>query len=349
MGGQFDRFFQLTFLLSFSTFSQPLNYYANISASASGIQLKQQLSNLITSTHSTNLSYTPGIWNLLEVADRDLEDTTKVLLIYGFNDADGVAKNDRTRLVSLRQTGSSIIGFWNREHTFAQSLGTPALGTTFAGADGHHLRAADGQMNTTRNNRPYTYGKGTSKTVGTNQFYPGDEWKGDVARMMMYMYLRYPTQCFPKNVGDTIVSISSIDQMTDMLIIWNQQDPVSEFEQQRNNTIQEFQGNRNPFIDNPEYATKIWGNAPSDSIPNQLLVMSKTIDEFQIFPNPVKDFLNVKTNVKDWNYTITDFSGKIIIKGKKTNSIQVSSYKKGNYIIYFNTASKIIPKHFIVP
>lgn len=339
----------LSLLLSFSTFSQSSNYYANISASASGIQLKQQLSTLITSTHTTNLSYTPGIWNLLEVADRDLEDTTKVLLIYGYNDADAITKNDRTRLVSLRQTGSSIIGFWNREHTFAQSLGTPALGTSNAGSDGHHLRAADGQMNTTRNNRPYTYGKGTSKTVGTNNFYPGDEWKGDIARMMMYMYLRYPTQCFPQNVGDTVVTISSIDQMTDMFIIWNQQDPVSEFELQRNNTIQEFQGNRNPFIDYPEFATRIWGNAPTDSIPNQLLVMSKKLEEFQIFPNPTKDFLNVKTSIKDWTYTITDFTGKIILKGKKTNAIQVSSFKKGNYIIYFNTASQVIPKQFIIP
>ena len=338
----------LSLLLSFSTFSQSSNYYANISASASGVQLKQQLSNLITTTHSTNLSYTPGIWNLLEVADRDLEDTTKVLLIYGYDDQDGVTKNDRTRLISLRQTGSSIIGFWNREHTFAQSLGTPALGTTFAGADGHHLRAADGQMNTTRNNRPYTYGKGISKTVGSNNFYPGDEWKGDAARMMMYMYLRYPSQCLPYNVGDTIITISAIDDMTDMFIIWNQQDPVSEFELQRNNTIQEFQGNRNPFIDNPEFASRIWGNAPSDSIPSELLVISKKIDDFQIFPNPPKDFINVKTSVKDWNYTITDFSGRIMIKGKKTNAIQVSSFKKGNYIIYFNTTSKIIPKHFMI-
>jgi len=244
--------FLFILLISFTTLSQTNPYYSTISTTATGTQLKQQLSNLISSTHTTNLTYTPGIWNLLEKADRDISDTTKVQLIYGFNDNDASTVNDRTRLISLRQTGSSIVGFWNREHTFAQSLGTPTLGTTFAGADGHHMRAADGQMNSTRNNRPFTYGKGNAKTVGANEFYPGDEWKGDIARMMMYMYLRYPSQCNPTAVSNPTVTISSIDQMTDILITWHNQDPVSQFEMQRNNTIQQFQGNRNPFIDNPE-------------------------------------------------------------------------------------------------
>jgi endonuclease I len=333
---------------SLSVLSQLPAYYSTISTSATGVQLKQQLSNLITTTHTTNLTYSPGIWNVLEKADRDIFDTTKVQLIYGFDDNDASIVNDRTRLISLRQTGSSIVGFWNREHVFAQSLGTPSLGTEFAGADGHHLRAADGQMNSTRNNRPFTYGGGNAKTVGANQFFPGDEWKGDVARMMMYTYLRYPSQCLPTAVSEPTVSISSFDQMTDILITWHQQDPVSQFELQRNNTIQQFQGNRNPFIDNPEYATRIWGNAPFDSVQNVTLVIPTTLTAFQIYPNPTQDFLNIRTDVKDWTYTITDFRGSIIHRGKDSNSIQVSSYPKGNYIIYFQTSSMLIPKAFVV-
>jgi len=338
----------LTLVIPISLFSQTSNYYSNISSTASGTPLKQQLASLITATHTTFLTYTPGIWNLLERADRDMEDTTKVQLIYGFNDDDASIVNDRTRSISLRQTGSSIVGFWNREHVFAQSLGTPSLGTELAGADGHHLRAADGQMNSIRNNRPFVYGSGNAKTVGANDFFPGDEWKGDVARMMMYMYLRYPNQCNPTDVSESTVSISSIDQMTDILITWHNQDPVSQFEIQRNHTIQQFQGNRNPFIDYPEYANRIWGNAPSDSVQNVTLVLPATLIEFQIYPNPTQEILNIYTDVKDWTYTITDFTGRIIHWGKESNSIQASSFKKGNYIIYFQTSSKVVPKLFVI-
>ncbi|MEN9304108.1 MAG: hypothetical protein RL264_2537 [Bacteroidota bacterium] len=338
----------LFLLLSFKSLSQLPAYYSSISTTATGAQLKQQLASLITTTHTTFLTYSPGIWNLLEAADQDINDATKVQLIYGFDDSDASTVNDRTRLISLRQTGSTIEGFWNREHTFAQSLGTPALGTVQAGADGHHLRAADGQMNSIRNNRPFTYGKGNAKTVGTELFFPGDEWKGDIARMMMYMYLRYPTQCLPTAVSNPTITISSFDQMTDILITWHQQDPVSQFEIRRNNTIQQFQGNRNPFIDNPEYATRIWGNAPADSVQNVAMLNPIHYDNFQIHPNPANDHLNITSDLNDWNFMITDYTGKILLSGDKTNSIQLSNLQKGNYLLFIFTSDAVIPKPFVV-
>ena len=91
---------------------------------------------------------------------------------------------------------------WNREHTYAQSLATPSMNTSSpnAGTDAHHLRSSDVQMNGNRGNRKFATGSGNSGNSGSN-WYPGDEWKGDVARMMMYMYLRYPSQCPPNDVG----------------------------------------------------------------------------------------------------------------------------------------------------
>lgn len=319
------------FILLFSNFSATAQlpaYYSSISTTDSMQVLKQQLSNLITSTHTTSLSYTPGIWNLLKVSDRDLDDPTMVLLLYGYDDSDASSVNDRTRLISLNQTGSSNVGFWNREHTFAKSLGTPDLGTSGPGSDGHHLRAADAQLNSIRGSRPFAYGSGNAATVGSNGFYPGDEWKGDVARMMMYMYLRYPTRCIPTNVGDPTITVSSFDQMVDIFILWNDQDSVSDFERQRNEEIYQEQGNRNPFIDNQNFATRIWG--PSSIIG----ITSLSMQHIQPYPNPTSGEiqLNIPPEVK-YTFTICDQYGKILQSGGVSGKISLVDNPKGTYFL----------------
>ena len=114
-------------------------------------------------------------------------------------------------------------------------------------------------FNSQRGNKLFADGSGNAGDV-SGKWFPGDEWKGDVARMMMYMYLRYGNQCLPKNVivGDIN---SSDNNMIDLLLQWNIDDPVSDFEKNRNNVVKGAQGNRNPIIDNPYLATVIWGGA----------------------------------------------------------------------------------------
>lgn len=308
-------------------------YYNGISTISVGAPLKSELSNLITSTHTTFLSYTPGVWDLLQQSDLDLNDPSKVLLIYGYNDNDGNSENDRTRNVNLMQTGSSNVGVWNREHVYAKSLGTPDLGTMGPGADGHHLRAADGEMNNTRGSFPFTAGSGNAHVVGGNKFYPGDEWKGDVARMMMYMYLRYPTQCIPTNVGDPTITFSGFDQMIDLFIVWSEQDAVSDFERQRNEAIYQAQGNRNPFIDEPYFATRIW------KLTTPLGMDEATaIDPFHIYPNPTDGTVNV-TFPKDlsWTYQLTDESGRTLVSAENDTEIELDDMAPGMYFLTFNT------------
>ena len=96
-------------------------------------------------------------------------------------------------------------------------------------------------------------------------WYPGDEWKGDVARMMLYMYLRYNNQCLPSNVAIGTTN-SSDNNMINLLLQWNAEDPVSSFEAQRNPILAGIQGNRNPFIDNPAFATQIWGGPQAEDL-----------------------------------------------------------------------------------
>lgn len=327
----------LHLLFSGSLLAQLPAYYDWIQVSDSGLLLKQQLANLITSTHTTQLSYTPDIWNVLQESDLDPTNTSVVLLLYGYNDSDGATINDRTRAYGLYQTGSSNVGVWNREHTFPKSLGTPDLGTSGPGADAHHLRAADGEMNALRDNRIFTYGSGNAMTVGSDKFYPGDEWKGDVARMIMYMYLRYPSQCIASNVGEPAISISNFDQMPDIFILWNEQDPVSNFETQRNEVIYQAQGNRNPFIDEPAFANQIWRATSYWGIGES------TKTKIQLYPNPVSSELTVDLqHVTTWTYRLVNLVGEEVQRGTKTEKISLATLPQGIYVLSISTPEGLL-------
>ena len=116
---------------------------------------------------------------------------------------------------------------FNTEHIYPRSkIVTEAV------TDLHHLRVCDKKVNTRRSNHPFTEGKGAAN-LHNKAWYPGDEWKGDVARMIFYLNLRYNEEI-------------------------NEEDPVSDFEHQRNNVIEGAQGNRNPFIDFPQLARTVF-------------------------------------------------------------------------------------------
>lgn len=250
-------------ILSLSVSAQIPNYYNDVNVNLSGTALKDALATKIISSHHTFLSYTPGVWDALKQTDLDPTDTSKVLLIYGWNDADSDITNDRTRGKDVHGGGS---GVWNREHVYSKSLASPNLGTTGAGADAHNLRPADAQRNSSRSNRKFAAGSGTpSYITAQGHWYPGDEWKGDVARMMMYMYLRYGNQTLPTGVavGPTVATDVN---MVQLLLQWNAEDPVSDLEKQRNPVLEQLQGNRNPFIDNPAFATQIWGGPQAEDL-----------------------------------------------------------------------------------
>jgi len=258
-------------------------YYNGVNFSLTGAALKTELANKITTTHTSLLTYS-NVWIELKITDLDPSNSNNVLLLYGYNDTDGSVTNDRTR--DKNDNGGNL-GDWNREHTFAQSLATPSMSTSSpnAGTDAHHLRSSDVQMNGSRGNKKFATGTGNAGSVGSS-WYPGDEWKGDVARMMMYMYLRYPSQCIPTNVGTG--STVSLDDMLTLFISWNVEDPVSTYEEQRNARLETSQGNRNPFIDNPYLATAIWGGMDAENTwPWTVSITEKEANNsFLVYPTP---------------------------------------------------------------
>ncbi|RZS93459.1 endonuclease [Aquimarina brevivitae] len=282
-------------LLSVYCYAQQA-YYDDVNLSLTGLALKSELATKVTNTHTNFLTYTPGVWEASRITDEDPNNSNNVILLYGWEDgSDADVTNDRSR--SKTMNGGNV-GDWNREHTYPRSLGNPNLGSEGPGADAHHLRPTDVQRNGDRGNKAFADGSGNSGTTAQGNWYPGDEWKGDVARMMMFMYIRYGDRCLPSVVG-VGSNAATPDDMIDLFLEWNAEDPVSLIEDNRNNYHDSndtyAQGNRNPFIDNPYLATLIWGGPNAEdrwgifntdteapTVPDNLVVSNETTSSLDL-------------------------------------------------------------------
>ncbi len=232
------------------------NYYQTIDPDPHNGSLPEQLSELIRTNHRL-ISYKEA-WNGLRYSDQSLTSSNKVVLFYM-----GIE-------IDAKKSGG-LVGDWNREHVWAKSKGN--FGTRRGpGTDIHQLRPTSVMINSIRGSksfdeggRPYEhphYNVTTGNKVSSDTFEPRDEVKGDVARILFYMAIRYGENSdYELKIVDEVVAEGSkqprIGKLS-TLIKWHREDPVSEFEMRRNNRIHHFQGNRNPFIDHPEWAAMIW-------------------------------------------------------------------------------------------
>ena len=218
--------------LSFNIPSELQDYYNNVVFADDSDLMFSELEDLTKTKHTTILSYGQRHTYLYN-ADADLSNSDNVILMY----------SSESRYWQEYTSGTNPYSpqTFNTEHVFPQSL----LASTDAVTDLHHLRSCDANVNSDRLNYPFAAGSGTYKLIGETWF-PGDEWKGDVARMVLYLNIRY---------GETISKVGTLE----LFLQWNIEDPVSAFEEQRNNVIYAAQGNRNPFIDNPYLVTLVWG------------------------------------------------------------------------------------------
>ena len=328
-------------------------YYNSINLTLNGQALKTQLSQLVSSTHDRNLTYSQ-VWNALKITDLDPSNSANVLLIYGWeNGSDSDVTNDLSR---PKNNNGGSNGEWNREHVYAQSVGTPELGQTGPGADAHMLRASDVQRNGARGNRKFAIGSGNSGTVGAD-WYPGDEWKGDVARIIMYMYIHYGNQCLPTNIG-VGSSSGTGDSMIDLFLNWNAEDPVSQYEVNRNNYLANYsntygQGNRNPFIDNPYLATKIWGGVAAQDIWGTLSTTQMYAYEFSIYPNPSNDRrINIDSEAEIEEIQLINVNGQVmqyIQKPTRQNrTYTIENLPSGFYFVKITAENQSITKKVII-
>ncbi|MFF7813907.1 endonuclease I family protein [Streptomyces sp. NPDC007945] len=232
-----------------TTTAYDTTYYKN-AVGKTGTSLKSALHTIISDQDT--ISY-DAVWNALKTLDQDPDNSANVVLLY----------SGASRSKSLN--GGSV-GNWNREHTWAQSHGS--FGTSAGpGTDLHHLRACDVQVNSTRGNKDFDNGGGAvsgapGSYTDADSFEPRDADKGDVARMILYMAVRYEGgDGWPNLEPNESTSNGSVPFHGKLSVLkqWNVQDPPSAFEERRNDLVHStYQGNRNPFIDHPEWVEAIW-------------------------------------------------------------------------------------------
>ena len=338
------------------------SYYSGITAQ-NGKALLGQIHDLIANTHSTYTTY------------NDCKNPTYVKQTDPGTNSSSVREFYSQANIAA-SWGSGAVGTWNREHVWCQSLSNGLWGESGGGSDLHHIRPVETRLNSTRGNNKYglvsnreskkVYYKDANGGIiadggynGGGTYEPLDEVKGDVARIVMYVYTHYNSYSnsifggYATTNGNGgkfgtlnflhVMSAGNEDAAIKMLLDWNESDPVDDIERTRNEAVYEIQGNRNPFIDNEDYAKAIWGNGstapggdtpgggntqpddnltgierfhaaveaivPSGSIEERLAAINNAIAAYRALSENEKasansDFQNLLAKISDYNQTI---------------------------------------------
>lgn len=293
-----------------------------------------------TLTHQYDeLAYTSStafdLWDGLLAADRRLNDAGTDTIVWDmFTDIPTGTGEFEFNHCTNRDNGTcpgAEGSCYNREHSFPRSWwgGTTTVSDTI-NYDMHHITPADKAMNILKLNYPPGIVQTASGTgsngfkAGTNSSYPCssmnyfepiDAYKGDYARMYLYIATRYEPVItgWVSNTAESSCALSGNSYtvynpwLLNLLLTWHAQDPVSQKEIDRNNAIYSMQGNRNPYIDHPEWVGYVWGDymgnpctslAPGPCTPN-------TGSETQVACNSYLWLTNGQTYTTSGNYTAT--------------------------------------------
>ncbi|GAC16502.1 endonuclease [Aliiglaciecola lipolytica] len=253
-------------------------YYADASG-LTGYNLKTALYDIIKGHSSQGYG---GLWTFYSSnsLDQYYENDGSILDIY----AERPSSSDPYTYSPVSDQCGNYSGegsCYNREHSFPRSWFGGAIGPM--NSDVHHIFATDGYVNSKRGSYPYgevssaTYTSQNGSLLGSARsglgysgtvFEPIDEFKGDLARAYFYMATRYENviSAWESNSSSSDAALNGSSNQVfenwfiDMLKTWHNQDPVSQLEIDRNEAAHSYQGNRNPFVDHPEFVGEIWGN-----------------------------------------------------------------------------------------
>lgn len=242
------------------------SYYDNLNTDKRGTAFRSDLANLITTTHKHQTTY-DELKTVYKTSDADPNKSGNVIWFYTGT--------------SVPYTGAMISGDYptNREHVWPKLGGKAFPEKSQAGSDAHHLRPLNDDLNTNRGNLQFgevaqttsnrVYQSGTARNYGTTDpntwcyksstfFYPAKGYRGATARILFYVQTRW---------GDVsnlsfVLGNGATKTMGDIetLMKWHLQEPPTDQEIRRNEVVFGIQGNRNPFIDHPEYAEMIYCN-----------------------------------------------------------------------------------------
>lgn len=326
----------------------PIDYYASLEG-LSGAALKQAVQDIIANPAVVHAHNYGDIIDILKTADQNPKNSNEVWLMY--------VEQARSKL-EFQDTGINT-GKWNREHIYPQSRGGFTDGTEsiadginvwlptnaddiLAGhADAHHLRAEDGAENSLRSNKDYglTAYNGPSGTMGS--------WKGDVARSVFYMAVRYNGL----SVVNGDIPDTTVGQLGDLasLLTWNTLDPSDDFEMNRNNYIYTWQVNRNPFIDYPDLANYIWGSKVGQEWHSNLSTKDYANLKVSIYPNPVQKSITISGLNELATIIIYNSLGSKVLEKKFNGETKLDiHFPSGIYFAKISTENKTVVKKILI-
>jgi len=325
--------------------TQPSGYYNSLDGLADEA-LRQALQNIIADPTTVRAQTYADVIDILKEADQNPENSNEVWLVY--------LEEGRPKLDY--QTSSVNTGKWNREHTFPRSRGgfysieedeeadgvdvywtTKADSLRHGNSDAHALRAADGPENSTRNNQFYGEYNGPSGTAG--------KFKGDVARSVFYMAVRYNgleiVNGFPEgNVGEFGDLATLLD--------WHRNDPPDDFEMNRNNIVYNWQKNRNPFIDQPDMIEYIWGNRIGETWTQVLSVTDKTELKVALYPNPTTGRIYMYGLDAVVDVEVYSLDGKLLKQAQSVETFIDLEVASGIYLLKLESVNRGVIKKIIV-
>jgi Endonuclease I/Secretion system C-terminal sorting domain len=329
--------------------TQPNGYYNSLDGLAD-VVLRQALQDIIANPATVRAQTYADVIDILKQADQNPAHSNQVWLVYT---EQGRAKLDL-------QTGSNNNGKWNREHTYPRSRGgfnsidldeiadgigvfwtTHADSLRHGNSDAHALRAADGPENSSRSNQNYGAAEYDGPIGNAGSF------KGDVARSVLYMAVRYNGI----EVVNGYPTTSPVGQLGDLatLLDWHRNDPPDDFEMNRNNVIYTWQINRNPFIDQPDLVEFIWGNNVGDNWSQPLSVSEFDELNIQIFPNPSTNRIFIKGIKGQLVFEVFSAEGRQLSTSILSNNSFIDlNVSSGVYFVKISSEGKSTVKKIIV-
>ena len=329
----------ISFLFTFNAFTQsdfgppydptfgivqsniPTSYYQQANGlSGEGLKeaLYQIISNHIVYPYTSSSTDT---WDILQQSDQDPLNHNNMILVYTGRSQDKGYRDGSGNYSQYENGNGTQSNSWNREHVWPKSHGFPDEDDN-AYTDVHNLKPCDRSVNSSRGTKDFDFGgsqhnEAIDCLTDNDSWEPADYIKGDIARILFYMVIRYDpgydhnnnsfdlelvNYTTPNNNDPILGKLSS-------LIQWHIDDPVDDFERNRNEIIFGFQQNRNPFIDHPNLVNYIWGDNIGEVWNESLDLTTDKINNMMIFPNPSSGIINFNINLINKKIEIFSLSG----------------------------------------
>jgi len=323
----------------------PTHYFGSLNGE-SGPNLSQAIQDIIAEEGVVKIHTYADIIDILKSADQSPMNSNEVWLAY----------REESRPKYLYQLSSSGTGFWNREHIYPRSRGgffsieddeiatginewwvTNADSLRHANSDAHGLRATDANENSSRGNQHFGEYIGPEGTQGS--------FRGDVARAVFYLSIRFNDLSVVDGFPDSTGQLGDLQT----LLQWHLDDPVDDFEMNRNNIAYTWQNNRNPFIDYPELASYIWGNNQGEVWNQSLSLTQNSTEQISIYPNPASSYIQLQGISKDSLIQMYSMTGKKAVEIKVNSGDRIAlELSAGVYLVRVISNSKVITKKLII-